>query len=71
MFLRLFRNAVSESESGLADRGPAVPEGPEKISADGGVHAGNDSGGVTTTDVAPEGTLGQNTGDSPKRIATV
>jgi len=69
MFLRLFRNAVSESENGLADRGPAPPEGPEKISADGGAHAGNDSGGVTIN-APPDDTLEGLAEDPSKPIVT-
>jgi len=56
MFVRMFRNAVSESEDKLARRGPTPPEGPEKVPYDDGADDCNDSGGVTA-DAAAEDTL--------------
>lgn len=68
MFLRLFRNAVSEQEERLPDRGPARPESPEKISVDGQVDAGNDSSDVRL-EASPDGTLEGRSGDPPELIA--
>ena len=68
MFLRLFRNAVSEQGARLADRGPARPESPEKISVGGQVDAGNDSSDVRL-EASPDGTLEGHSGDPPELTA--
>jgi transposase InsO family protein len=69
MFLRLFRDAVSERKEGLADRGPAPPESPEKISGDGQADAGNDGSGVTE-EALLDGTPKGRAGELPESVAT-
>ena len=67
MFLRLFRNAVSEREERPADGGPALPERPERFLEDRQGDASTDSSGVMAG-AAPGGTLEGHAGDQPELI---